>query len=79
MPHPIVEISELTQVVIDHCLLLGNGRSLASLACTCRAVEEQALSTLWSEQSSLETLIKSTLPPGILHPSNPLPGVRLVS
>jgi len=65
MPHPIIEINELTQLVAD-LLLLDGRQSLVSLACTCRALEEQALSTLWSEQSSLETLIKSTLPPGIL-------------
>ena len=78
MPHPIFEISELTQVIIDYCLPRNKG-SLVSLACTCRALEEQALSTLWSEQSSLVTLVKSTLPPGILPPSKPLPKVRWVS
>jgi len=67
MPHPIVEISELTQLVADHLLLDGQ-QGLISLACTCRALEEQALSTLWSKQSSLETLIKSTLPPNVLTP-----------
>jgi hypothetical protein len=77
MPHPIIEISELTQVILDHCLL-GNEWSLVSLACTCRALEEQALSTLWSEQSSFVTLIESALPPGILTPSKPLPQVRWV-
>jgi len=65
MPHPIIEIIELTQLVADH-LLLDSRQGLVSLACTCRALEEQALSTLWSEQSSPETLIQSTLPPGIL-------------
>ncbi|KAF9783787.1 hypothetical protein BJ322DRAFT_1219409 [Thelephora terrestris] len=73
MPHPIIEISELAQVIFDHCLLLRDERSLISLACTCRALEEQALSTLWSEQSSLVTLIESALPPGILTSSKPLP------
>ena len=69
IPHPIIEISELTQVIADYYLLDGKW-SLVSLACTCRALEEQALSTLWSEryQWSLRTLIKSTLPPGILPP-----------
>ena len=75
MPHPIIEINELTQIIAEQCLL-GGKQSLVSLACTCRALEEQALSTLWSEQSSLATLIKSTLPPGISPPSNPLPQVR---
>jgi len=74
MPHPIIEISELTQLVADH-LLPDDPRSLVSLACTCRALEEQALSTLWSEQSSLETLIRSTLPPGILFSPQLLPQV----
>ena len=78
MPHSIIEISELTQLIADHCLLLGDEKSLVSLACTCRALEEQALSTLWSEQSSLVTLVKSTLPPGILPLSNPLLQVRSV-
>ncbi|KAF9783788.1 hypothetical protein BJ322DRAFT_1196951 [Thelephora terrestris] len=72
-PHPIIEISELTQVILDHCLLLGNGQSLVSLACTCRALEEQALSTLWSKQSSLETLIRSTVRRGIMYSRRPLP------
>ena len=64
--NPIVEISELTQLVVDH-LLLDSPRSLVSLACTCRALEGQALSALWSEQSSLHILIKSTLPPRTLY------------
>ena len=75
MPHPIIEISELAQAIIDH-LLPYDKRSLVSLACTCRALEEQALSTLWSEQSSLATLIKSTLPPGMSPLSEPLPQVH---
>ena len=79
MPHSVIEISELTQVIADHCLLLGYKQSLVSLACTCRALEQQVLSTLWSEQPSLETLIESTLPPGISPPSDPLPQVRSVS
>lgn len=64
MPHRIIEINELTQLVAD-CLLLDDQQSLVSLACTCRALKEQALSTLWPEQPSLGTLIKSTLTPGI--------------
>ena len=71
MPHQIIEISELTQLVADYLLLDGQ-ESLVSLACTCRALEEQALSTLWSEQSALEILIESTLPQGILSYSRTL-------
>ncbi|KAF9780746.1 hypothetical protein BJ322DRAFT_279325 [Thelephora terrestris] len=73
MPHPIIEISELAQVIVDHCLILGHKQSLVSLACACRALEVQALSALWSEQSSLTVLIKSTLPPGVWSLSTPLP------
>jgi len=67
MPHPIIEISELTQLVADHLLTDGK-QSLVSLASTCRALEEQALSTLWSEQSLLDILIICTLPPGMSTP-----------
>ena len=67
MPHPIIEISELTQLTANHLLFVSLG-SIVSLACACRALEEQALSTLWSEQPSLETLIESTLPPGTRSP-----------
>jgi len=74
MPHPIIEISELTQLVANH-LLLVSPKSLVPFACTYRALEEQALSTLWSEQSSLRILIKSTLPPGVLSSSQLLPQV----
>jgi len=75
MPHPIIEISELTQLIVDHLLLLDGQQSLVSLACTCRALEEQALNTLWSEQPSLVILIQSTLPPGILSSPQFLPQV----
>ena len=74
VPHQIIEISELTQLVIDH-LLLDSPKSLVSLACTCRALEQQALSILWSEQSSLGTLIGSTLPHGTLSPARSPPQV----
>ena len=67
MPHPIVEISELTQLVANH-LLLDGPESLTSLACTCRALEELALSTPWSKQSSLTTLAESTIPSAALLP-----------
>lgn len=67
MSHPIIEISELTQLVANR-LLLDSPKSLVSLACTRRALEEQALSTLWSEQPSLVTLFTSALPSGTLSP-----------
>ena len=67
------------QVIADYCML-DDKWGPVSLACTCRASEEQALSTLWSEryQWSLRTLIKNTLPPGFSPPSKPLPQVRWV-
>lgn len=75
MPRPIIDIGELTQLTSDQ-LLLDSPRSLVSLACSCRALEEQSLSTLWSRQSSLDALIRSTIPSGILTPFEPLPQVR---
>ena len=72
--HPIIEINELTQLVTDHLLTISPG-SLVSLACTCRALKEQALSTLWSEQRSLKTLVEATSPSEIPSPSQPLPHV----
>ena len=77
MPHPIIEISELTQLIVDH-LLLDSPKSLVSLACSCRGLEEQALSNLWSKQSLLEILIGSTLPSGMLSSPEP-PQVRSVN
>ena len=74
MLHQIIEIGELMQLVADH-LIHDSPKSLVSLACACRALEEQALSTLWSEQPSLATLVKSTLPPGILSHPQQLPQV----
>jgi hypothetical protein len=74
MPHPIIEINELSQSVIDYLLVLSP-KSLVSLACTHRALEEQVLAALWSEQSSLCTLVRSTLPSGVLSHSLPLPEV----
>lgn len=74
MPCPIIEISELTQLIADH-LLLDDQQALVSLACTCRALRIQALATLWSEQSSLGILIKCTLSPDILSYSPSLPQV----
>ena len=75
MPHPIIEISELTQLLVDHLLLVSR-KSIVSLACTCQALEEQALSTLWSEQPSLERLIKSTLP-SVFLTDPPIPPVQV--
>ena len=72
--HPIIEITELTQLVAQH-LLLDSPESLVLLACTCRALEEQALSTLWSKQASLVVLIISTLPSDILTSPPPVPQV----
>lgn len=75
MPHPIIEISELTQLIANH-LLPDGPEGLLSLACTCRALKEQALSTLWSEQPSLKTLVECTLPSGVLSSPQLLPQAR---
>lgn len=70
MPCPVLEISEVAQVIIDH-LVQVSPKSVVSLACTCRALEEQALCALWSDQTSLKVLVERTLPVDIM--SRPLP------
>ena len=76
MPRLVFEIVELAQLIMDH-LLNGGQRSLVSLACTCKALEEQALRTLWSNrQPSLSRLVSSTLPYDISSPRTPRPQVR---
>ena len=66
MPHPIIGISEVAQIIFDHLAAPGSRITLVSLACTCKGLEEQALRTLWSGQESVRILVKSTLPHGML-------------
>ena len=73
MPHPIIKINELSQLVIDHLLAISP-KSLKLLACTYNDLEEQALAALWSEQSSLQICVaQPDLPrislPWLTHPS----------
>ena len=56
MPHRIFEIDELARLISRHLVSTDPG-SVASLACTCRFLEEPALSSLWELQDSLFTLI----------------------
>ena len=72
---PVIQISEVVQVIIDH-LVQVSPKSVVSLACTCKALEEQALRTLWSNQDSLGTLVRSTLLPDIRSCSLPQQQVR---
>ena len=66
MPHPIIGISEVAQIIFDHLVTPGRRIALVSLACTCKGLEEQALRTLWSGQDSVRILVESTLPCGML-------------
>ena len=65
----VIKISELAQLIID-CLVQISPESVVSLACTCKALEEQALSALWSDQDSLQRLVQCTL--SVDKPSLPL-------
>ena len=56
-PHRIFKISELTRVIASHLVLISP-KSAVDLACTCRYIEEPALSTLWETQWSLCILLK---------------------
>jgi len=55
-PHRIFKISELTRLIASQLVLISR-RSTVNLACTCRALEEPNLSTLWETQRSLFTLL----------------------
>jgi len=56
-PHRIFKISELTRLIASQLALISR-RSTVNLACTCRALEEPNLSTLWEIQQSLFTLLE---------------------
>ena len=56
-PHRIFKISELTRLIASQLVLISR-RSTVNLACTCRALEEPNLSTLWEIQQSLFTLLE---------------------
>jgi len=56
-PHHIFKISELTRLIASQLVLISR-RSTVNLACTCRALEEPTLSTLWETQRSLFTLLE---------------------
>lgn len=72
----VIEIIEVAQVVIDH-LCDVSPKSVVSLACTCKALEEQALRTLWSNQPiPLRTLVRSTLIPDTPHCILQMQGIR---
>lgn len=55
--HRVLRIGELTRLVAGQLILISP-KSTASLACTCRCLEEPVLSTLWGTQRSLPTLLK---------------------
>ena len=57
-PHRIFRISELTRLIASQLILISEGNTV-NLACTCRYLEEPALSTLWETQGSLEILLKA--------------------
>lgn len=65
MPCPVIETSEMAQVVTDH-LVHVSPKSVASLGHIYKALEEQALCALASDRESLQRLVQRTLPPDIL-------------
>ena len=56
-PGRVFWISELSRLVANH-LVLTSRKSAANLARACQHLEEPVLSTLWSTQSSLRTLLE---------------------
>ena len=55
--HRVLRIGELTRAITSHLILVGQ-KNTVNLACACQCLEEPVLSTLWEEQSRLETLLK---------------------
>ena len=56
-PHRVFKIDELARLIASH-LVLTSPKSTANLARTCRHLEVPVLSTLWTTQSSLRTLLE---------------------
>ena len=56
-PYRVFKVSELTRIIASQ-LVLTSQESAVNLACTCRCLEEPALSALWEIQASLHTLLK---------------------
>jgi len=75
-PHRIFRISELTRLIAGQLTLISP-KSTPSLACTCRYLEEPALSSLWQTQPLLDTLLK-VLPGETWSCDNPGPGKSVV-
>lgn len=61
--HLIFRVDEVAQLICHSLSELGAMGSLASLACTCRALEEPALCTVWGDDGGImiATVLK-TLP-----------------
>ena len=55
--HRVLKIGELTRAIASHLTPISL-KSAVNLACTCRYLEEPVLSTLWEEQSRLDTLLE---------------------
>ena len=62
--HRVFKINELARAITSR-LIPTSQKSIVKLACTCRYLEELALSALWETQIWLDTLLK-VLPGGIL-------------
>jgi len=56
-PLHVFKISELARAIASQFILVGR-KSAVNLACTCRCLEEPALSTLWETQESLSILLE---------------------
>jgi hypothetical protein len=80
--HLIFRVDEVAQLICRSLSDLGAMGSLASLACTCRALEEPALCTVWGDDGGIMIVtVLKTLPQSIWvlddgvfvrsHPTNP--------
>lgn len=56
-PNRVFKIVELARLIASQLVLVSQTTTV-NLACTCRHLEEPALSTLWETQYRLDTLLK---------------------
>ena len=72
--HRVFKINELARAITSR-LIPTSQKSIVKLACTCRYLEELALSALWETQTQLYILVR-LLPGVIWDDTGDIEGVR---
>ncbi|KAL1951112.1 hypothetical protein VTO73DRAFT_261 [Trametes versicolor] len=56
--HSCLRISDITQIIVDSLCRSGSKKTLASLAQTCKTMQEECMPALWAYQESLKPLLR---------------------